>query len=434
MDADAQIASRAVIVSTAPCNPFGAATAHSRYLEVLRDLGARTFLVHGGSATGTAAPARDHVGRIIVDSVRSDAYPASDVIDVLAVGERMAAIALDWHRRGYNVQLIGSFLFPFCLSVIHAASLLEARGVHAGVVIIPAGSDIWQIGQQLIMTTSALLTDPRVSARVTYSHRFAGEINRLLEAELPFSIIPPPIDVEHFRPCSADEKRHFRQRLGLRNDDFVLVNCSNMRPVKELGLSLAIARSLSEALDRRITLLLVGPVTGHLIDRLGRMGLSFYGATPQHMSVGKLDVLLAGLQDDPRPYLWSADLAINTSLHDSFNISLAESMACGLPVLTTDGVGICELPGISDAGHFFHVEGDQLGHLCSERGELTLSIDTSLPQITRWTEQILMKGHESRERSTSARSVVERCLAKSVIAIQWARILNRTGTVGGSNT
>ncbi|HLE57985.1 MAG TPA: glycosyltransferase, partial [Rhodothermia bacterium] len=336
MDAAARVASGTVVVSTAPRNLPGAGTAHARYLGVLADLGAKTYLVNVGAPFGIADLARQGTTYRAPKSIRSDAYPTSDVIGTFAVGEEMFAVAHSSHINGQRILLLGTYLYPFCVAVLHAASLLTSRGIRPRVVLVPAGSDIWQIGHQLRETTGLLLRNPSVSARVTYSRRFADEINRLIDDELSFEIIPPPIDVDHFRPCDETHREGVRREFGVNEEDFVIVNCSNMRPVKEIGLTLTIAKAVSEIVSRQVVLILVGPVTDHLADRLWERNVTVGTEVPQAIDLGNLRVLLVGLQQDPRPYLWSADLAINTSLHDSFNISLAESMACGLPVLSTD--------------------------------------------------------------------------------------------------
>lgn len=425
MDANSKLTPSIVVVSTAPCNLFGAGTAHRRYLAVLEELGAKTYQVNGSWRFGTDA--FPYLGGSCLASVqvKVDAYPMSDVIETFAVAERIVAIAQTWHLRGCRILLLGTYLYPFCFAIVHAAALLRDRGIRPGVILVPAGSDIWQIGHQLRETTYLLLSNSAVSARIAYSKQFANEINDLVGNRLPFWIIPPPIDVKHFRPCDASQKQRWRRNIGLDEQDFVLVNCSNMRPVKELGLTLTIAAAIAETTSRPITLLLVGPVTEHLVDRLQRWSGAFVGTdTPQEIRVGQLRVRVIGLQKDPRPYFWSSDLAINTSLHDSFNISLAESMACGLPILSTNVVGITEVPGVSDVGLFFPVNGDGLGPLRTKGQGFGISIDRSLLSITNWVTPILERDGRASSRSAAARAVVERELAIGIIRAQWSRLLD----------
>lgn len=424
MDADARVASEIVVFGTAPGNLFGAAKAHREYLAVLRELGARTYQVSTGPSFIAGGLHREGVICLTSPQIRADAYPTSDVIEAFAVAERMAAVAQSFHASGSRVLLIGTYLYPFCLAVAHAAALLHDRGVCPAAVLVPAGSDIWQVGYQLPGTTDLLLSSPSVSTRVTYSRRFADEINAMIGKRLPFWIIPPPIDVKRFRPCDASQKQVCRREIGLDEQDFVLINCSNMRPVKELGLTLTIATAVAEMTRRPVVLLLVGPVTEHLVDRLRMWSGVIVGSdAPQEVRCGSLRVRLVGLQRDPRPYFWSADLTVNTSLHDSFNISLAESMACGVPVLSTDVVGIAEVPGVTDAGLFFPVDGDGLGPLRAKGHGFAVSIDRSLSMITGWVESTLAQEGAASERASAARAVVERELARGVLRGHWSKLL-----------
>jgi glycosyltransferase involved in cell wall biosynthesis len=134
-------------------------------------------------------------------------------------------------------------------------------------------------------------------------------------------------------------------------------------------------------------------------------------------------VMWVGLQEDPRPFFWTADLAINTSLHDSFNLSLAESMACGLPILTTNTVGISELPGVSNAGLFFPVSGINLEQLRGDAEETPMHMNESMDQILGWVDALLNSDGQAQQHSHAARDTIERFLAPPVIAREWYDLL-----------
>ncbi|MBI4204910.1 MAG: glycosyltransferase family 4 protein [Betaproteobacteria bacterium] len=413
-----------VVIGTAPRNLPGAGTVHARYLGVFERLGVKTYIVNVGAPFGATELARQGTVYTGPKAVRSDAYPNSDVLEAFAVGEEISRLARSWHARGYRILLLGTYLYPFCVAVLHATALLAAHGVRPSVMLVPAGSDIWQIGHQLPETTGLLLRNSSISARVTYSQKFANEINQLIDGNLRFEIIPPPIDCDHFRPCDHSHRAASRQQLGVNDSDFVIVNCSNMRPVKEIGLTLYVAKAISDMTQRQVVLILVGPVSDHLAERLRVWGVAVGTEVPQCISLGRLRVLLVGLQRDPLPYFWSADLAINTSLHDSFNMSLAESMACGLPILSTDVVGLREVPGAERAGLFFPVDGDALDQLRGQSRDFTARVDASLPRILDWIEPLLAKESVSLEQSAQARAVVRTQLDISVVGARWAQLLD----------
>ncbi len=425
MDAAASLASRTVVIGSAPHNLWGAAKAHASFVGVLASLGAKTYFVNVGAPPGEAGFGSPQTVHVAPRPVRSDAYPGSDVIETFSAGEAMFDLGLSWNARGYLVLLLGTYLYPFCAAVLHAAALLESRGVRPTVVLVPAGSDIWQIGHRLPHATELLLRNPSVSERVVYSRRFAQEINRLIARPLPFEVIPPAVDVHEFRPGDDIHRAGYRQRIGVEEKDFVLVHCSNMRPVKELGLTLTIAKAVADISRRQVVLVLVGPVTDHLSRRLGAWNVSLAASTPQLVRLGKLQVLLVGLQHDPRPFLWGADLAINTSLHDSFNISLAESLACGLPVLSTDVVGIAEVASRCNAGLFFSLDRNELGHLREEVRDFVPNVDAGLDRILSWVEPLLTRMPQALERAEVARALVLKHLTKGVVGSLWGRLLGK---------
>ena len=81
--------------------------------------------------------------------------------------------------------------------------------------------------------------------------------------------------------------------------------------------------------------------------------LEFY--TKDNLSIG-----LTGLVSDVDSYLKISDICINSSLHDSFNISLMEAMACGLPCISSDVVGIGDSIISSKGGFLYKMNGYKL--------------------------------------------------------------------------
>lgn len=55
------------------------------------------------------------------------------------------------------------------------------------------------------------------------------------------------------------------------------------------------------------------------------------------------NVLFAGMQSNPYPYMKSADLFVLTSFREGFALVIPEAMACGLPVLSTTCTGPTEI-------------------------------------------------------------------------------------------
>ena len=81
---------------------------------------------------------------------------------------------------------------------------------------------------------------------------------------------------------------------------------------------------------------------------------------------------LVGLQEKVEMYLWNADLYVHSAITEGFGLTLIEAMACGLPVVCTDGKGNREL--IQEGENGFMV-GERNPKLVADKIELLLKND-----------------------------------------------------------
>ena len=81
---------------------------------------------------------------------------------------------------------------------------------------------------------------------------------------------------------------------------------------------------------------------------------------------------LVGLQEKVEMYLWNADLYIHSAITEGFGLTIIEAMACGLPVVCTDGKGNREL--IQEGENGFMV-GERDPKLLADKIELLLKND-----------------------------------------------------------
>ncbi len=232
------------------------------------------------------------------------------------------------------------YLFPYGAAGVLAAGLLRGCGAPVRLWLNPAGSDIWEVGPQLSELATGLLSDPGVDRIVTYSSSFAAELSVQYGVDRPVDVLKPCLDGNgRYRPLSAVDRAAARRRLGLPADAFLISMHSNMRPVKAPEDVLSVARRVAGLVDsREVVLLLAGPEPSVSWD-----------LTP-------LDIRILGLLRDVTEVLQVSDVELNLSRHDSFNLSLAEAMACGIPVVTTDVVGIAPDIHHCEAGATVHLE------------------------------------------------------------------------------
>jgi glycosyltransferase involved in cell wall biosynthesis len=128
-----------------------------------------------------------------------------------------------------------------------------------------------------------------------------------------------PVDVSRFRPVDDVVKEKWRARLGVREPRLLVCVGRLCRQKGQDRLLDAWAR----APVPRTELVLVGPGDP---GPLARRAAGQWGRT----------VRAVGAQDDVRPWLWAADLAVVASRYEGSTLATGEALACGRAVVTTD--------------------------------------------------------------------------------------------------
>jgi len=361
---------------------------------------------------------------IVVSKCKSDAYPASDFVIYGAISEELAKSATTWLEAGHNnkVILFATYLFPFCAAAELAARMLSRFKGRVRYIINPAGSDIWQIGRQMQNVARELIDSRHVTDVVTYSKRFSEEIRVITGSERRIEIIPPSIDTSKFRPMTLEYRLLARQKMNITDDTFVISHCSNNRPVKGIVHSIDIARQFVSATNSDTRLLIVGPITQHLRDAFELLGLpSPNDDLPHDVKIGKLHITCVGLQREVMHYHVLSDVALNTSLHDSFNISLAEAMACEVPVLTSDVAGIASIIEDYACGYVVPFDFNPIydNNAASASEPSVMHYDSAvcwLVEILRNREKRIAMGKRARA------AIIEQC-SDQVVANMWGKLL-----------
>jgi glycosyltransferase involved in cell wall biosynthesis len=279
------------------------------------------------------------------EGVIVNAIPEVDLFITFRLAEAMIRVAAARAREGLHVTLWGTYLIPYAAAAHLAAASLRTTGVRVRLVVSPAGSDIWQVGPQLHHVTEQLLFSEAVDARLTYTKSFAREIQAMFGRHATFNTIYPILDLERFCPPTPREREVARQVFRISPNSFVICCHCNMRPVKRPEMVVALAREVAiRDSGRDYTLLMAGPAD----DALHSMSSS-----------NNLTIIWAGTVGRAEGVLKAADIAANWSAHDSFNGSLMEAMGVGLPVVSTNVVGIG--PEIVAAGAGALFEENEIG-------------------------------------------------------------------------
>lgn len=304
------------------------------------------------------------------------AFDNNSLFVEIALSEKITEIAL---QKSLNKKVIlwGSNLFPFVNAVFGAKSnLLHNSKISFPMISFPVGSDIWQVGPHYKSAARKLIYSEMVDCRITYTQTFADEISSHYgkKEDRAFEIIPPILDTAKFTPVSHEIKEKLKREFGLLDDAMVIINHSNMRPIKRPQDVIKVVEIASRQAKRKIVLLMVGPCQDSLLETLFDVRWEAeIIAGRKIMKSEYLTIYWTGIVSNVEDYLRISDIAINCSLHDSFNISLMEAMASGVPCVTTNIVGIAPQVLASQGGYLSEVnnlelfEIDKLLQNCDDR-------------------------------------------------------------------
>jgi glycosyltransferase involved in cell wall biosynthesis len=319
--------------------------------------------------------------------------------------EKIIELAASYHEKEYSIVLFGTYLFPYAYVVNQANIILKKMGILSKLLIQPCGSDIWKFGQSLKNIYREVLTNADVV--LCYSEKFAHEIGSLVGFSTNFAIVPPIINSNRFSKLKALNKRNLRSQLSLPNNAQILISVSNMRYIKGIINVFEISKSWAEKTTNLVILILVGPLTTDLEDLLIAFK-STSTTTDDFMEYrsGKLFMRHYGARDDVQMFLQVSDIFINASYHDSFNTSICEALACGLPVISSLVVGMMAFSSNNPIGCFFEYPKINYSQLIN-KDQIKLPISQS-KKIIEFMEFILSNKKLYNSISINARKFVVR--------------------------
>lgn len=258
-----------------------------------------------------------------------------------------------------KIILFGANCFPYCNIMLDVKQHLQKiHGITAKLIIHPVGSDIWQIGWKMKERVKWLIEHEHVDHVMTYSETFSNEIREHFEINREIHVQAPILNTEEFCPLSFESKKERRDALGFEEDDFIIHYHSSMRAIKCPDVAIKIAQIATSKIKRNSILIMSGPIPDNLREKYPFREIQIDNTCRflYESTLGRLKILWTDLIEDIKFLLQIADVEINTSLHDSFNISLLEAMACGIPVVTSDIVGIRNHILLSEGGICFQTK------------------------------------------------------------------------------
>ncbi len=202
-------------------------------------------------------------------------------------------------------------------------------------------------------------------------------------ADTPVHLVPPGIPTRRLRDRRA-ERDAARARLGWQ-DAVVVGLVARIDRNKGQTQFLEAARELGGS-DHRLRFLVVG---GAVLGREGRLVERIHDLAARSGPPDR--IRLVDHLDDPVPLQAALDISVNASAHESFGLSVLESMTLGTPVVAT-----------RTAGSTFLLEDGAAGWLCDTLD--TGALAGTISSVVRELERVGDPGRLSRVARASTRA------------------------------
>jgi len=140
---------------------------------------------------------------------------------------------------------------------------------------------------------------------------------------------PLGVDTDRFRPVGDIERTSWREEHGIGRESIVAITVARAAPLKRLDLVLDAVAALRVD-GAPIELVMIGPAPdGDIRNQADALGIG----TSVHLPgvVG---------DDDLASWIGSSDVLCSASEYEGFGLTIAEGMACGLPVVATAVGGV----------------------------------------------------------------------------------------------
>ncbi|HEY5884033.1 MAG TPA: glycosyltransferase family 4 protein [Pyrinomonadaceae bacterium] len=202
--------------------------------------------------------------------------------------------------------------------------------------------------RRLIHARNRLMTAPYVRV-IAISDFIKGQ---LVEGGVPKEKIVVRhlgIDTDRFRPQPL-QRDQLLQRYSIRPDEVLLSTVSYLRPIKSPEI---IVRAIGVLAERNVSVRLFVGGDGEMLEELQQLSADLGVEDRIHW---------LGLVPDPLDLLQASDIFLLATVGEAFGLVLAESMACGVPVVGSRAGAIPEV-----------VEDGVTGVLVTPRDPVTLA-------------------------------------------------------------
>ena len=239
-----------------------------------------------------------------------------------------------YKKVGFDITHVHSLYSPLGLALANLS-----RGIR-GVPVVATNHSLFSWSNPVARALLPILRRElrRIDCFIAVSSVVADDTRRVLGRGLrlkPVYVVPNAVDPKFWRPPEPEERKRARRRLGIDEDESVVVVVGRLTRRKAVHTAPRIVRRAAELLGRRITLVIVGD--GPLRERVEE-------EAARH-SNGLLRVELRGFMEREalRSVYWAGDVLLLTSHMEAFSITALEAMASGMVVVGYADSGVRDI-------------------------------------------------------------------------------------------
>ena len=241
------------------------------------------------------------------------------------------------------------YAIPHASAALLAKMILKEEGINMPVVTTLHGTDITLVGREASYEPVVTWSINQSDAVTAVSDSLVRDTLKHFAVKRPIRMIPNFIDFERF---NKKPRQHFKDLIAP-NNERILVHTSNFRKVKRVEDVVRIFDIIQQKIPAKLLLIGDGPERSN-IEKVCRE-LHVYDK-----------VTYLGKQEAIEEILSICDLFILPSESESFGLSALESMACEVPVISSNAGGLTEVNidsvtgFLSDIGNYEEIAGNAL--------------------------------------------------------------------------
>lgn len=216
------------------------------------------------------------------------------------------------------------YAIPHTISALIARLILRKK---IKIVTTLHGTDITLVGQMPSYRPIIKLAIEHSDVVTCVSKWLKEQTQEYFQPRKNLKMIYNFVDVQRFKPLG--EKTLSRPAL-FRTSDKIIMHASNFRPLKRTRDLIRAFAIIQKKVRSRLILIGDGPEHKQALQLAKELGI-------------RQKVRAIGQVNDPEKYFPYADIFLMSSEVESFGLTAAEAMSCGIPVVATRVGGLCEV-------------------------------------------------------------------------------------------